>query len=132
MEGERRAYQASRLRLSEFVKPQIGAKLFAAAMISLNTIRRRILRKRALHMNRDGACADCRAVRRSRNRRNHSRIALRKIFVADMQRGPIGPLCMSAIQLLWLGFTPPRRPEIAPPLAHAFRALLLPPMPMAP
>ena len=29
---------------------------------------------------------------------------------------------MSAIQLLWLGFTPPRRPEIAPPLAHALGA----------
>jgi diguanylate cyclase (GGDEF)-like protein len=33
-----------------------------------------------------------------------------------MQRGPIGPLCMSAILPNWPGFTPPRRPEIAPPL----------------
>ncbi len=35
---------------------------------------------------------------------------------ADMQRGPIGPLCMSAISPNWPGFAPPRWPEISPPL----------------
>ena len=35
-----------------------------------------------------------------------------------MQRGPIGPLRMPARALNWPDFTPPQRPEFAPPLTH--------------
>ena len=35
-----------------------------------------------------------------------------------MQRGPIGPLCMSAITPNWPGFAPPRWPAKSAPLTH--------------
>ena len=59
-----------------------------------------------------------RAERQSRDRRNYPGIARRKIFAADMQRGPIGPLCMRAhAQLAWFCSAPAagNRPAVDTP-----------------